>query len=175
MSTFTVSSNKIIVTDPCYDIGTWCTATLEHVRNGTYHAEVNSENKGVWGDRIADITIYHSSVLGKKKRLKFHWRDSNIGVDSGQAGFFDFSVYEQIKDNQQLDKSFYDEVSEKTLSSNQWGVVDSKVFDKTNFGVASSSGYGDGVYSLFVAEDNGEIIAARIVFISEENDDYEEI
>jgi hypothetical protein len=36
--------------------------------------------------------------------------------------------------------------------------------------VVSSSGFGDGVYSLQVAEENGEVVAARIVFIDEESD-----
>jgi hypothetical protein len=38
------------------------------------------------------------------------------------------------------------------------------------FGVATASGYGDGGYSCYVARDKtGKIVAARIVFISEED------
>jgi hypothetical protein len=161
MLTFTVNSGKLQVTDPCYDMDVWCAYTLENVRNGKYVADIKRENQGVWGDRISELTIKHESVLSKK-RLRFRRLDVNIGVDSGQAGFFDHAYYNNIKINEQLDSTFYDQMCEFTLSADQVG--------SNEHGVVSSSGFGDGVYSLQVAEENGEVVAARIVFIDEESD-----
>lgn len=167
MSTFQVSSGKLKVTDPCYSPDTWCTATLDHVKNGTWHASVTRENQGVWGNRISMIEVYHDSQKNRRHRLKYQWRDSNIGVDSGQAGFFDYQTFVNIKINESLDNSFYNEVCELTLGADQFGIKD--------FYAVSSSGYGDGVYSLYVAEQNGEVVAARIVFIDEDSEDFEEL
>ena len=167
MTQFNVKSGKLRVTDPAYDLSVWCAATLDKVKNGVYHVNVDHENKGVWGDRISQIEIYHDSVKTRLNRLKWHWRDSNIGVDSGQAGFFDYEEFRKVKDNEQLDNTFYNEMSEYTLSTDQYGA--------NEFGAVSSSGYGDGVYSLHVAELNGEVVAARIVFIDEDSEDFEEI
>ena len=44
------------------------------------------------------------------------------------------------------------------------------------YGVVSSSGYGDGSYTAYVARnDNNQVIAVRIVFLSkyDEEEDYE--
>ena len=35
-------------------------------------------------------------------------------------------------------------------------------------GVVSSSGHGDGCYTLYTVEEDGEVIAMKIVFIEEE-------
>lgn len=161
MTTFNVVSNKLRVTDPCYDMEIWCAHTLENVRNGKYTAIATRGNQGSWGDRISELTIKHESVLNKK-RLRFRRLDVNIGVDSGQAGFFDYDYYNNVKLNEQLDASFYNEMCEFTLSADQVG--------SNQNGVVSSSGFGDGVYSLQVAEENGEVVAARLIFIDEEAD-----
>lgn len=168
MDTFVVTSGKLQVTDPCYDMDTWCAATLENVKNGKYHVEINRGNTGMFGDVITELLIYHESIISKKHKLNFRWIDSNIGVDSGQAGFFDYDKLNEIKLNEQLDDSFYKEMCEFTLEADCVGA--------NEFGCVSSSGYGDGVYSLWVAEKNGEVVAAKIVFVSElEDDDYNEI
>lgn len=163
---FTVTSNSLQVTDPCYDLNVWCTARINNVKNGKYLVDVIRQNQGQWGQRISELVIYHESVYDKRSRLKFRWKDSNIGVDSGQAGFFDYQSLANIKVNETLDKSFYNEMCEYTLDSDQVGCND--------FGVVSASGFGDGVYSLYVAEQKGEVVAAKIIFIDENNDEMEE-
>lgn len=167
MSTFTVTSGKLQVTDPSYDLTVWCTATLDNVRNGLYHAAVLREDQGVWGDRVTHLEIWHDSVNNKKRRLKWQWRDSNIGVDTGIAGFFDFQKFKEIKEQSALNKTFFDVVSEFSNSVDHHEILE--------YGTMSSTGFGDGVYALYVAEDKGEVVAARIVFIVEDNDEFEEI
>lgn len=161
MDTFIIESGKIQVTDPCYDLNVWCAATIDNARNGKYHSFVTRINAGVWGNKISALTIIHEDFLTKQKRLRYRWIDASIGVDSGQAGFFDYNKLNNIKIHEQLDNEFYNEVCELTSESDNFGCVE--------FGVVSSSGYGDGSYSLWTAEHNGETVAAKIVYIDEDN------
>lgn len=162
MHKFNVSSGKIQVTDPCYNIEIWCAHTLENVKDGIYHATTVKNNVGQWGDRIFELNIKHESVLNKK-RLRYRRLDVVIGVDSGQAGFFDYNYLRDQKLSEELDMSFYHQVCEFTNTADQ--------FSGNEHYVVSSSGYGDGSYSLQVAEDNGKIVAAKLVFIDEQDID----
>lgn len=166
MSTFQITSTTMYVTDPCYNPGIWCQAWLENVRNGTWHVIVDRQKKGMWGERVVSLEVRHADVLNNR-RLRFSWRDFDIGVDSGQAGFFDGAKFEDVKDEIDTDTEWYNSICDITLTEAQYGT--------TEWGAVSRSGYGDGGYSLYVAEQNGEIVAARIVFIAEENEEYEEI
>lgn len=167
MNTFKLICGKLQVTDPCYDIDTWCTATLENVKNGKYISEVTTLDAGPWGDRISELAIFHEDFYNKKHTLKFVWRDSNIGVDSGQAGFFDYDKFKEAKQHEGIKSVFYEELCNITLNK-RWGCP------ADESGVVSSSGYGDGVYSLYVAEKNAIIVAAKIIFIDENNNEMEE-
>lgn len=126
--------------------------------------------------RVSVIGIAHESVafddLGK-----FDWQhitELDVGVDSGQAGFFDLAAYTEAYSKPEKRDEFYSQVCGLTLSEEHWGV--------TPFGAVSSSGYGDGGYNCYVVRratpnsDVAEIVAACIVFIdaSEEEDDSEE-
>lgn len=162
MDSFNITSGKIQVTDPCYSIGTWCSFTIPNAKNGEYISSVKRINDGVWGNRIAELNIIHKDFKNKKRKLKYRWIDASIGVDSGQAGFFDFQEYHNVKINEQLDNEFYNKVCNLTCEADNNGTLD--------FGVVSSSGHGDGSYALWVAHINDEVVAAKIVFIDEENE-----
>lgn len=86
--------------------------------------------------------------------------DIDVGVDSGQAGFFDVAQYALSVSTEENEKPFYDSVCNLTL--------DDKSFGTLHFGTVSSSGYGDGGYNCyFRRNDLGEVIEAVIVFIAE--------
>lgn len=36
LGSFDVHSGELIVSDPCYSLGTWCQGKLENVRNGEW-------------------------------------------------------------------------------------------------------------------------------------------
>lgn len=133
-------------------------------------------NPDDWRGRIAYLHIRHESVSKPSITLEgFEQMGFNIGVDSGQAGFFDLSKFEVVaadKDHKDSPEheDFYEACGQKTLGQESWGTVQ-------GMGAVSSSGYGDGGYPLFIKRnDHGQIVEARIVYISEvdEEDDAEE-
>ena len=166
MKTFKIEG-QVFVSDPCYDTSVWCTTILENVKPGVYNSMVNR-----FEGRISELLVFHESV--DPESLKFTWVDARIGVDSGQCGVYDLKEFARQKEmdlhlDEVYDKMpFYDQVCEQTLSEEGWGVL--------KFGVTASAGYGDGVYDLFTAEKDGKIVAMKLVFISEDEDEeFEEL
>lgn len=186
---FLVSSGKVIVTDPCYDKDIWCNEVLENVAKGWWNANVVQAKIGKMGHRICEIEAelverYPSSTAGKDSAIIHEqkiigniqdsedWEEisTSIGVDSGQAGFFDI---EYFKDEDIVTKELKEEIKQlgfiesndqwygmsciKTLSTARWGIIP--------FGAVASSGYGDGSYKLYIKRFLDEIIAMKIVFI----------
>lgn len=83
VGTITIN-RKVRVTDPCYNIYVWCATEVE-VLPGDYKVTM-----GMSENRIAWLQMQHvgSEVVGS-------WEEdpADIGVDSGQAGFFDLQYY----------------------------------------------------------------------------------
>lgn len=124
-----------------------------------------------WKGRIAFLHIRHESVLNEPIDPFSFVRneDFQVGVDSGQAGFFDLDLYEAaLKDKPENGhddgtrfEQFYDACGDNTLGAESWGTVE-------GFGAVSSSGYGDGGYTLCERRNPaGELIEARIVYLLE--------
>ena len=165
---FEVTGNDLRVTDPCYELESTGGMTLINVKPGKWYTHaVIIDKQDSCGERVASLTVVHESYPD-------HYRPSIdvdckpiIAVDSGQAGFFDINKYP--KENGDIREKFYDENCRLTLSEEHGGIV-------FNSGVVTSSGYGDGCYRLYYDMDsdinsNGEIIAAEIVFIEDDEDD----
>jgi hypothetical protein len=227
---FNITSGQMIVTDPCYNKETWCQAKLDNVKIGPWKATVEYSNEGDWGDRVAQIWAWHDSLgidnPGRDMPPCSEYIPADIGVDSGQAGFFDLQKY---PDDPHQDDAFYQAVCKLTLSGVPYSALEeagvypmadvanmddglkakrtSSDYDDRNeyygnklhdrkadqskladaieiygslgsfgvldFGAVSSSGFGDGGYDLYVERDSaGEIVAARIEFIVEDDDDF---
>lgn len=154
---FAVKGGKLMVTDPCYKRGTWCQSELCNVLDGRWLASIevsNDEETGSWGDRVSKISIRHSDGIPKSFKTI-----ENIGVDSGQAGFFCESKYPKIDIGDFGDTdTFYGKVCKLTSGDRQAGVID--------FGAVSSSGYGDGMFVCNYSIDaDDKIVQAEIVFI----------
>lgn len=163
--------NKVMVSDPCYGLNTWCQGVLENVLPGTYDCEVEYSDEGDWGTRVAAIEVTHIDYDGI---IRFEPEYFEVGVDSGQAGIFDYDYYCEYHDDTDkyphVNDDWYEMVCHITLSRAQSGTVE-------DYGLVSSSGYGDGGYTCYTArERNGYIIAIRIEFITDEyeDEDYEE-
>ncbi|UKL15019.1 hypothetical protein hairong_115 [Pseudomonas phage hairong] len=241
---FEVKSGALRVTDPCYNMETWCAGTTENVLNGIWHAhvgkyteptdnyrqkrfdkdiadlkepdkrmlaiwgvkelspdetdqavidkhneQVKRANAGLlqmrmsdfartwglpdnWPGRVAYLHIRHESVLNEPiDEMVFEKNDKvHVGVDSGQAGFFDLAAFEAVAQlpDHGADKipdhphaAFYEACGSKTLGREAWGVV-------YNMGAVSLTGYGDGGYTLCERRNEaGELIEARIVYMLE--------
>lgn len=178
MNSFEITSGKIVASDPCYEIPTWCQGVIENVKNGTWVAEVEmTDGSDGWGVRVASLTISNKNyghVGGFMELMNFEG-----GVDSGQFGFFDFDFYRNDERAKDLEKqnfgenydeksgdTWYRAASHITLSENQWGVMPN--------GAVSSSGIGDGSYSVYGEKDaDGCYVGFKVIYM-EENDDEDE-
>lgn len=159
-----VLGNKVMVSDPCYRIGTWCQGVVENVVPGTYNCHVEHCYDDFWGDRVSAIEVVNENY--NVNAGDYVETDFEVGVDSGQAGIFDYEYYAK----HHKDDNWYGRVCNITLAKESSGTTD-------NNGLVSSSGYGDGSYWCYVAHDlngNGNVIAIRVEFITEEDDEYDE-
>lgn len=158
--------SKVMVSDPCYGMDTWCQGVLENVLPGDYQCHVEYSGEGVWGRRVAAIEVVHRDYDGV---IKYEPEYFDVGVDSGQAGIFDYEYYTQYHDHANkyphVNDDWYDMVCKITLARAQMGTVE-------DYGFVSSSGYGDGEYTCYTArERNGYIIAIRVEFIDVEDEE----
>lgn len=176
---------EVIVSDPCYEIPTWCQEVIKNVRPGVYDTEVDISDEGDWGERIRSLTVTHKDFEGDNNWEHY---STSIGVDSGQAGVFCMTSYRKddiaqdmpwltekgdpfgdhsIRPEKEEGEQWYVKMCDRTLSTKEgWGVYDT--------GVVSSSGYGDGQYLLEVLEHGDLIHGFKITFIDENNPFYED-
>lgn len=185
---FEILSGKVRVSDPCYDLETWCASTIEHVKKGEWLAFAGMED-----GRISVLEARHISC-GTEDFKKLVGKEA--GVDSGQAGIFDL---QHFKDDSVVPKDlklepygnegkpgdrWYDLCCSKTIGEDTpyHYEGDKVVFDKVKrtaedragvipFGCVSSSGYGDGSYPVSVSIDDGEVVGIRITYIDKDIDD----
>lgn len=180
---FEIKSGEVIVSDPCYAIGTWCQGLVRNVKNGTWVADVAClEESG----RNAFLVVHHKDYVMPMGTV-WEQLDFDIGVDSGQAGFYDYAGYKKddsvpnsIKNSLGFDlnepgEKFYAYNCDLTLKTeHDAGVLPT--------GAVASSGYGDGSYTVSVVKDeDGKVVAMEIIFIDiiggsdEDGDDYEDL
>ena len=165
---FEITSGVMRVTDPCYDKETWCSGTVD-AKNGTWEAFIETSNEGGWGNRVSSLTVLHMNSGRSYSASDWDMTSIDVGVDSGQAGFFDNALYpdgERTGEFGDLD-TFYGKVCDLTCETKESaGVIP--------FGAVSSSGYGDGGYKCYVRRMNGLVVAAKIVFISDDEEDEDD-
>lgn len=92
-TTFEMKSGKMRVTDPCYDKKTWCSGVIENVLSGVWFAEniiLDNEQTNGWGNRNGELIVWHSDYSPDSI---IELTSIDVGVDSGQAGFFDDAEY----------------------------------------------------------------------------------
>lgn len=154
---FEVTSGVVICSDPCYERGTWCARTVP-AAVGTWRAEVVTADCGDWGTRVVCLRAF----LVDAPRPELTGSGWELGVDSGQLGFFDAAAY-PIGDRGDFDdaESFYGRCCAATCGEGAcgYGVVPG--------GVVSSSGYGDGGYPLRVGFVDGRAVSLAVEFISD--------
>jgi hypothetical protein len=167
IGTFEVNSGFIRVTDPCYTPDTWCAGDFE-ARNGTWNAEIVYSEDNSWGRRVVELHIWHTGIRYARSAHLFKELIIDVGVDSGQCGFFDSEEYKTNQGGDFDDKeSFYGKVCALTLQeSDPAGVI--------SFGAVSSSGPGDGSYRVSIIESDGKAVAAKVVFIDDSEQEEEE-
>jgi hypothetical protein len=169
MEQFEVTSGQVHITDPCYDLSTWCGMYNAPAKNGLWNAETVISDEGIWGKRVAELKVWHSAHSPEfPEKL-----NADFGVDSGQMGVFDVSIYEENCKYDESSDNFYTQCCKQTLEYSRSGVVGHiNPTDWIGKGFVTSSGYGDGSYNGYAQYDGNELVAIKIVFISDpENED----
>ncbi len=157
---FEVKSGAIRATDPCYGADTKCAATIFNVKNGKWRSHLAEEHAALMILHESEPNAIPASGWTPVKN------EHGFGVDSGQFGFFDFETwFEEIKKENALEymeHSFYGDICEGTNGG----------YYENDFGVASGTAYGDGVYPVFAMYNtDGEVVGLRVHYIVEEEDD----
>jgi hypothetical protein len=169
-------SGRFAISDPCYDVDTWCRGELDDVKKGTWNAEAGIYDAGDWGKRVALLIATHNDYdEDAEGDYLSDVTQFDVGVDSGQAGIFDATHYrddsvigyDEPSGGQYSEKGkrWYDLCCRATLYSEHQA-------DVIPYGVVSSSGYGDGVYECtFWLDSTDEVIKVLITFIGEDDKD----
>ena len=189
---FNVTSGKMVCSDPCYEIPTWCQGIVENVKNGKWDSGIATSDEGAWGERISHLWVYHIDAIAKNPKIlreveqfNGHLLPFDFGVDSGQFGFFDFDNYRNDESAKDLKKyNFGNDFNSPKESGEEWYRACCKItLDKESWGVlpngaVSSSGFGDGSYEVRgIKDENGEYVAFCVEYIGQdvdEDDDWDE-
>jgi len=172
--TFEIKSGKVHVADPCYEVGTWCGGYNIPAKNGTWNAEVMEV--GSW---VAEFTAYHVDHEPNSVDDLLLDTSLDLGVDSGQFGIFDVEGYKGYADGD--DSKWYYDICRVTCPA--WDDDDwNKHKNDPTYGVTpdgtgfvSRSGWGDGSYEgYFLRDEDGNVVAFRVVFIGDEEEEEEE-
>lgn len=183
---FEVVSGKMILSDPCYAVGTWCQGIIDNVKNGTWIGVIEQSYEGDWGTRnsmlismnlesISKIPLLERNLITQGEPLSFEG-----GVDSGQFGHFDYANYRKDELAVDLEKSFDDNYAIEI--GDEWyraicniTLTKEDEFGSLPFGVVSSSGFGDGSYTTYgIKDDEGLYVGFMTIFIDEDDDDCRE-
>ena len=169
--------SEVYVTDPCYSVPTWCQLKFDNVLPGKWVATMIYDELG-GSNRNAELVLIHQDY--QSKDLVYDWF-GDFGVDSGQAGVFDAASYrdDAAVAGMKLPKlrepfkllgdysdgdAWYEAMCNFTLENDGWGAYDA--------GAVSSSGWGDGMYPVYGAEnDDGKIVALQLSFIPQDSED----
>ena len=147
---------RVRVSDPCYNMDTWCAGTLDNVLPGEYlcTAEVAYTGKKN-GGYVSALQVRHADYPEAVPDELV--TDFRAGVDSAQLGFFDEDYFKE-NSRQENWESWYGEVYKTT--SHMAGTLD-------GCSCVSLTGYGDGCYPVYVGRNSGgNIVVVKAVFLT---------
>lgn len=115
---FIALDDKVMVSDPCYGMDTWCQGVIDNVLKGNYKCTVEISDEGACGKRVSAIQVVHADYM--KKFLEYSKENFEVGVDSGQAGIFDYEYYKKYhsddNETEHVDNDWYWRVCEITTT-----------------------------------------------------------
>lgn len=154
--------DKVVVSDPCYNICTWCSGIINNLFPGVYSCYVIQgivKDWEDWGVREKELYITHLCSSIKPEDIS-EPTNFEVGVDSGKAGIFDYDYYEKYH-NEEKDKEAFEVWYDKYVCG-----VDENYKITSDLGVWSRSGLGDGSYECFIhTNSDGKVDGIKIVFI----------
>lgn len=158
VGTIDVSDGLVDITDPCYNKDTWCAMFGKKIKSGKYKCFIEIEDfmfEDMKDRRLIALKIVHKDFI--ESPLSFTILSNKIGVDAGLCGFYNH------KPNFDKDEDW----------DNFWQSL-SKIegFDcdctKAN-GITVSSGFGDGMYTVYEAKVNEETVSLLLNFGDEKS------
>jgi hypothetical protein len=170
IGTFEQTSTKIIVSDPCYAKSMASRSTMFSISSivpnvliGTW--DVSSKFNS---HRVHELMAVHGDYAETDITFK---KFSGVGVDSGQVCICDYVFYKDdsvVGDRPVTDygiedpgDKWYNMCCHVTSNGDCVGTIPN--------GCNSSSGYGDGCYPVYVAEnDQGQQIGIKVIFIGDD-------
>lgn len=151
---------KVLATDPCYTVDTWCNALVDGVLPGEWDGYALEIEDSGFGRRVAIQVAHHRNHPVKAWSTCWRTLSGNVGVDSGQCGLFDYRRYPKGPSTGEYGDSgsVYGKCCEVTLANPSAGRV--------RQGFVTESGIGDGCYSLLGQVDRkGQLVALALVFL----------
>lgn|SRR5574344_2115813 len=143
------------LTDPCYNITTWCQQLLNNVKGGKWVVdyEFNDETEQVVLSLAHED--YGMDIFNNYDEIK---DSALLGVDSGTIGIFDKKYYEKYHYNNTIDDSWYENkvcyfTQELRRGAN---IIDGK-------GVWVNTSYGDGEYIAQLYIKDNKVCGIEIV------------
>lgn len=169
---FTVISGTLFCADPCYN-----------QNEDAYFVKILNAHPGRWrgyaleNTRITELICVHEKMITNIQSITpTDWEDTkqDIYVDSGQAGVFDAQTYrnDEVIDwepefmrgdprgQHEPGNKWYRACCDVTLSDLGAGVLPG--------GAVAVSGWGDGVYPVYVLRNGSTVVGVRIVFIEDD-------
>ena len=143
------TSNKLDVTDPCYDKDVCCRMTVD-IEPGVYDYEIITKTTD-WGNRCRYISIIREGAGPTRRGLSI----GTIGVDAGLAGFFE--------NKPDYDDNTWYKICDYLYENHDSGprILATDKDNKSLLGcecVFCSSGYGDGSYDVRTLLDAKNVI-----------------
>lgn len=195
-------SDKMIVSDPSYEYN-----EKEHTKNSKLmklNLVIDNVKKGQWVfiliirkdelEKNAEIIAFNLSSKNKSENKKIDllheinsrklfengWEKvGTIAVDSGMAGIYDLAHYgdDNVAINSTSNPRF-DRAKDKWLEMNINIANEPTDYSSSiPFGMVASSGYGDGMYSVYVMKNKSDqVVAIKIIFIDDkEKEKWQEL
>jgi hypothetical protein len=159
-------SEKVIITDPMYEEENGWNLVLNRIKSGKYNVEVEVIESGKDKGRITKLIVRHIDHAD----CKVNQSKGGIGVDSCQVGIFSMetfrndkvfegkrSVFAEEHGYEEEGGDWYGHMCEMSTSDEGWGTYD--------HGVVTSTGWGDGVYTLKVAMNKNKVVGFEMSFL----------
>lgn len=149
---------EVYLTDPCYDITTWCQQLLKKVKSGNWVVdyEYNEFEDGMEQQVILSVAHedYGMTIFNDYDEVV---DSASLGVDSGTIGIFDKDYYEKYHFENKIDEDWYDKnICDFTKTLRRGANI------TDDNGVWVNTSYGDGEYVAELYMKDGEICGIEI-------------
>lgn len=161
--TETITLGKdVVVSDPCYTLGTWCQAVLDNVKPGVYHIDYYKAYDR-WDGHAFVLTheLYKRTAFPKEKH------PATLGIDAGMVGVFAKEEYRNDSIISEDHQFTYDWIHEGEGEKWYSAVIplNQDSYRIVGNGINSESGYGDGCAELRIdTNKDGEIYRMAVLF-----------